>query len=757
MNQFSRYLGGQPERGDQDVDFARLLGILIDNKWKILITTALFFAGGIVYASLSTPVYRGNALVQIEKRSSVSPLGDLDSILGGEPQNNASVEIDILRSRMVLGRVVDRMGLDTVVEPHRLLLIGGFIQRENIPRPDVENIPLLGSMLARYGERLPESLDIASAVWGGEHIQMGLFDVADRLRGQPLTLTVLDPEHYRLALGNTVLGTGRVNERAAFLDDAINLRIADIQAPSGAEFTLLKKSRAAAISELAGRLSVAESGGGSSGNVGMLRLTLTGTDSDEIRRSLDAICETFLMQNVERQSAQVDQRLAFLQEQAPDIRAQLSSAEDKLNQYRVQMDSVDLNTESQSVVTQLIDIEKKLSELEFQEAELVQRFTPNHPSYQALMRQKRYLLDERSSLEERIGEMPAAQQEIVRLTRDVQVTQAIYVNLLNRSQELQLAKAGTVGNVRIIDNTQVGNSPIAPKKSLSVMMSTLIGAGLAVMLVLLRAFLNRGIEDPAQLEELGLPVYAAIPLSDDQHKLGRRIKHRRDRKSSSVFHGILATLNPTDTAVEALRGLRTSLHFAMMESGNNRIMVTGPSPEIGKSFVTVNLGVVCAQAGKRVLIIDADMRKGHIHRAFGQPSNEGLSDLLSGRLEWKDAIRSTDLDGLFYISRGMVPPNPSELLMQDRFDHFLDGFGPEYDLVIIDTPPVLAVTDAAIVGKRVGTSLMLARYQLNPPSELNMAIRRLENAGVQVRGFILNAIEGSAVTYSYGYYNYAYK
>lgn len=732
---------------NMEIDFGRLLGIILDHKWLIISITVLFCLGGMIHASMSTPIYRGDALVQIEKRSSVNPLGDLQAIMGEEEQRS-SVEIEILRSRMVLGRVVDRIGLDTIVVPRTLPLVGEYIQRNNISRPDFAAIPVLGPLLERF--------DVEAAVWGNEKIEVGLLSVDDKLRGRPLTLKVLANGDYQLSLGDKPLGIGRAGETSHFIDGTITLRVAEISAPEGAEFTLLKASRASAIRSLGARLAVSEIGGGRVGNAGMLRLTLIGTEREEIRRLLDAISETFLIQNVERQSAQVDQSLAFLQEQTPDLRTQLSSAEDKLNEYRVKMDSVDLDSESQSVITQLIEVEKKLSEVEFQEAELVQRFTRNHPAYQALIRQKGYLANERERLNKRVEMMPAAQQEIVRLTRDVEVTQAIYVNLLNRAQELHLAKAGTIGNVRIIDAAQVGGSPIAPKKLLTVVVATLLGAALALGLVLLRAFLNRGVETPEQLEGIGLPVYATVPLSDDQLKLVRRIKHRSQKRASTVIKGVLSSVNPTDMSIEALRGLRTSLHFAMMGAKNNCIMVCGPSPEVGKSFIAINLGAVCAQAGKRVLVIDADMRKGNIHKAFGDRSKVGLSELLSGNLEWQDAIRRTDIEGLSYISRGMVPPNPSELLMQERFSHFLEAFSPEYDLVIIDTPPVLAVTDSAIVGKRAGTTLMVVRYQLNPVKEIKFALRRFETSGVEVKGFILNAMEAKA-TKSYGYYNYAYK
>lgn len=722
-----------------DIDLGRLLGLLIDHKWLILIITILFAAGGGVYAMLATPIFQGDALVQVEQRSSVNPLNDrIDNGLG-EGGGLTAAEVQILQSRMVLGQVVDRTGLDTVVRPRTLPLIGDFVRRRGIERP-------------RLVQGRPE-------VWGGEFLELGRFEVASHLRGVPLIVTAGEGEGYTLTLDGEaprVLGEGRVGELASFEGGDVQLRLAALEAPSGAEFTVLKRARVSAIRSLGNRLSVSEVGGGRIGT-GMLRLTLSGPDREEIRRSLDAVAETFLTQNVQRQSAEIEQSLVFLEEQAPELRDQLAAAEDSLNQYRVEQDSVDLSSEAQAVIQQFVELDSRLSELEFQEAELAQRYTPSHPAYQSLLRQKRQLEERRAELNARVDDLPAAQQEVVRRTRDVEVTQAIYVNVLNKMQELQVARAGTIGNVRIIDDTVVGG-PIEPRKSLIVVIATLLGAMLAVGIVLLRGLLNRGVEAPEQLEDAGLPVYATVPLSDEQRKLVRRVKHRRDRHASDVISGVLAEHSPADTSVEALRGLRTSLHFAMLDARDNRLMITGPSPGIGKSFIAVNLGAICAQAGQRVLLVDADMRKGHLHHAFNTQSDGGLSELLSGRQPLDRAIRHSEIVGLDYVVRGIAPPNPSELLMTANFSRFLDEAGKCYDLVIIDTPPVLAVTDASVVGAQCGTSLLVARFQVNPLREMRIATRRLETAGVTVKGVILNAMERKAASrYGYGYYNYSYK
>lgn len=746
-----------PSAGSESIELGRLLGLLIDYKWLIILTVIVFGILGAAYANLLTPIYRSNVLIQVERRDSVNPIGESAMMMNTGDSGRVAAEIEILRSRMVLGKVVDKLGLDTRVIPRKLPMIGGYIQRHGIQRPDLTALPVIGGFLADHAGGLMNYLGHGAAVWGGESLSVQHFGVVDGLRGVPLTLRAGTDGTYHLYRDGVLLGTGRMGEDSAFLGRDISLNVSDITAPAGAEFTLEKVSRVDAINSLATRFAVSEQGGSNRlVSTGMLRLTLTGSDPDEIRRSLDAISQAFLIQNVERQSAEAQQSLAFLMQQAPELRDKLATAENRMSEYRAQVDSINLDSEAQSVVDQFAGVEQKLNDLKIREAELAHRYTAQHPAYQTLLQQKRYLTSERDRLNEQISAMPAAQQEVIRLQRDVQVAQAIYVNVLNKMQELRLTKAGTIGNVRIIDAAVVEDTPVKPRKTMIMAAAALLGALLACGYVLVRAFLSRGIESPEQLEDIGVPVYATVPLSPEQPRLARTVRHEQ-RHESADRRGILAQACPTDSAIEALRSLRTSLHFAMLEADNNCLMICGPSPGIGKSFVTLNLGAVCAQAGQRVLVMDADLRKGNLHRAMGQHSRGGLSEVLSDRLSLDDAIRASGIEGLDYLSRGMAPPNPSELLVNGRFTRLIDEVSRRYDLVIIDTPPVLAVTEAAIVGKRVGTTLMVARFQLNPLREVRLAMRRLETAGIEVKGCVINGMQRKAsVAYGYGYYNYQY-
>ena len=723
------------DNDDDAIDLGRLFGILIDHKQWIISITGLFAVIGVVYALLATPIYKVDALIQIDDAPSTNPLADVNSILGMEPPSQS--EIEIIRSRMVLGRAVDLLNLDVTITPKRL--------------------PLLGDFLVRRGVERPEYAQGWASTWAGEGINVSEMPVDDTLLGNTFTLRVLDESHYELFHEGESLGKGGVNQLETFADGQLNLRVTSLSAAQGAEFELTHISRMQAIQNLRNAFSVSEQGK----ETGILSWSMTGEQPRKLQRTLNTIADIYYSQNVQRQSEEARNSLEFLDNQVPKVRAQLDAAETRLNEFRTSRDSVDLSLETQSVLERIVNLEAQVNQLELTEAEIAKRYTPSHPTYKALLEKKAQLKREMDKLNAQVKNLPETQQEVLRLTRSVEVTQAIYVQLLNKVQEMEIAKASTVGNVRILDEAGILPGAIKPKKAMIVVISTLLGGMLSVGVILLRAAFRRGVESPDQLEALGLPMYATIPLSDEQGKLSRKVKRATDKHSRQIPNGLLAARNPADLAIEAIRGLRTSLHFAMMETSSNTLMITGPSPGIGKSFVAANLAAVCAQAGQRVLVVDADMRKGHMHSIFDERSECGLSDYLADKKSLEDIIRSVSaLETLSYVARGIAPPNPSELLMSTRFQEFLAAVSERFDLVIIDSPPILAVTDAAVIGKHVGTTLLVTRFEVNAPKEVEVSLKRLAASGIAVKGGILNAMErkaAGAYGENYGYYNYSYK
>ncbi|HBY1372827.1 TPA: polysaccharide biosynthesis tyrosine autokinase, partial [Klebsiella pneumoniae] len=538
-------------------------------------------------------------------------------------------------------------------------------------------------------------------------------------------------------------------------EEGVSLKVSEISAKPGSRFTVKYEDRLKAISDLQDVFTVADQGK----DTGILTLSLTGDNPILIRKIVDSIAQNYLSQNIARQAAQDEKSLEFLNIQLPKVRKDLDIAEDTLNQYRRQKDSVDLSLEAKSVLEQIVNVDNQLNELTFRESEISQLYTKEHPTYKALLEKRKTLQDEKEKLNNKVSAMPKTQQEILRLSRDVESGQAVYMQLLNRQQELNIAKSSAIGNVRIIDTAITQTKPVKPKKILIVLIGIFLGFATSVGIVLLRVFLRRGIENPEQLEELGINVYASIPVSETFAKRMVQTPSWKKNRNKDTY-GFLAIENPADLAIEAIRGLRTSLHFAMMEARNNVLMISGASPNNGKTFVSTNLAAIIAQAGKKVLLIDTDMRKGYTHKLFEVSNEYGLSDFLSGKNDLPKSVKKIKNVEFDFISRGVVPPNPAELLMHRRFGELITWASNNYDIVILDTPPILAVTDAAIIGHYAGTTLLIARFEQNTPKEIEVSYKRFEQSGVIVKGCILNGVVKKASSYyGYGYnhYGYSYK
>ncbi|QLO36243.1 polysaccharide biosynthesis tyrosine autokinase [Klebsiella sp. RHBSTW-00484] len=699
-----------------DIDLGRLIGELIDYRKLIVSVTAAFTMLAILYALLATPIYQSDVLIQVEQKQGNAILSSLSQMLpNSQPQS--APEIALLQSRMILGKTVDDLNLQAQVKQNYFPIVGQGLARLLGEKPGNINIRRLYLPMNKDNDKSPE-----------------------------ITLTVKDKNQY-LVEGDNFSVMGRVGQ---LLDDhGIALLVDSLDAQPGDKFTITQLTRLRAIADLQDVFSVADQGK----DTGMLNLTITGDNQELISTVLESISENYLAQNIARQAAQDAKSLDFLNKKLPQVRNDLDVSEDKLNAYRRQKDSVDLNMEAKSVLDQIVNVDNQLNELTFREAEISQLYTKEHPTYKALMEKRQTLRDEKSKLNKRVSAMPSTQQEVLRLSRDVESGRAVYLQLLNRQQELNIAKSSAIGNVRIIDNAVTDPKPVKPKKILVIGAGLILGLFISVGLVLLRVFLRRGIESPEQLEEIGVNVYASVPVSEWLANNTRKSAKLRKNESDML----LAVENPTDLAIEAIRSLRTSLHFAMMEAKNNVLMISGASPSAGKTFISSNLAAIMASTGKKVLFIDADLRKGYVHKMFGRKQTKGLSEILSGQAIVESVIEKVSGGGFDYIGRGQVPPNPAELLMHPRFENLLQWAEGVYELIIVDTPPILAVTDAAIIGRYAGTSLLVARFEVNTIKEIEVSVKRFEQSGVVIKGSILNGVVKKASSYyGYGYNHYGY-
>ena len=721
------------QRNDEELDLGAILGTLVDNKWLIFAITGLFLACSLAYALLATPIYQADAMVQVEQKVPELPgISALSQTLGAS-NSQANTEIALITSRAVIGKAVDDLKLDINVSARHFPMIGtGIARRFANANPGVLAAPWLG--FNRYD-------------WGGSKLDLQRIEVPDDLLGKVMTLvagenggyTLLNPEGDELlqgAVGQIATGHG------------VTLQVGSLKANPGTRFDVRRERALTTINQLQQAIQATEKGKDS----GIIGLSYQNASPKLAVALLDRVSEWYVRQNVEWNAAEAANSLKFVQEQLPKVRQDLDRAQAALNAFQIQAKSVDITMQTKALLDQSVAVEANIQQLRMQQADVARRFTPQHPAYRALMQQIGQLEQQKGDMEKQVGALPDTQQELLKLTRDVDVSNQTYTGLLNQAQQLDIARAGKVGNVHIVDNAQVDvTSPVKPKKAMVVFGGTFVGAFLAFGLVFVRQMLNRGVEEPSVIEQLGLPVYASVPVSPTEHEIALSERARSDGR-----HHLLAISSPADLATEALRSLRTSLHFARMEAKNNILMISGSSPEAGKTFVSANLAAVMAQAGQRVLVIDGDMRKGTLHKVMGGRPNNGLSELIAGQIDMETAIRPiASLENLHYIARGKIPPNPSELLMNQRFAEVMDQLMPRYDLVLIDTPPILAVTDASIIGHMAGTCLLVVRFGLNQAREIALARQRFAQNGVEIKGAIFNAVERrSSGYYSYGYYEY---
>lgn len=735
-NGMSTYPMGMDE--EDTFSIGEYIAILLEHKWLIILITTLSVLIGAAYASISKPIYRTDSLLQVEEEAAgISALDALQTM--GEQTSSVNAEIEILRSRMILGQVVEKLQLDTIAVPSYFQLVGEPIARR-----------YSGGGVAKpwFGQD--------EYAWGGEAIKIERLEVPGWLRNTPLTLIAGQAGEF--SVSDDTSGwqiQGKVGERIEAAlpgGDQITLFVSSLKARPGTRFSLLRRSLSKAVADLSERLSVSERSRGS----GIVEMRLTGTERSALPSILDEVMHVFVRQNVERHSAEAEHTLRFLETQLPALKEQLDAAEDAYNSYRLEEGSVDLTSETQSVLALVIQVDNQLVGLQQEREGLRQRFKSNHPTIQSVDRKISRLQRKRKKLDTQVTELPGTQQIILRLKRDVAVNTRLYTELLNTAQQLRVAKAGTIGNVRIIDRAALDAQTIAPRKGRIMAISVVLGLLASLLIIWVIRNLRVMVEDPEAIERnLGLPVYATIPYSKFEEKLSKLVK----RGKANL--GLLAMQNSEDDAIESLRSLRTSLRFAMAESGKGGLLITGASQGVGKSFVSKNLALLLAQAGESVVIVDADMRRGHLHREFGLPRELGLSEYLSQKHSIDSLIKATILEGLDIITTGERPPNSSELLMQPRFEALIQRLTGTYEHVIVDAPPILAVSDAAMIGRHVGTTLLIARAGQHTLHELDQSIKRLALSGVTSNGFVLNGVDTMRLRYRYGYgygkYHYQYK
>jgi tyrosine-protein kinase Etk/Wzc len=729
----------QPLTDDTDgdeINLLEMLDVVFDSGWLIgaSVLIALLLGGG--YAFLSTPIYEANTLIQVEESKgggAGSLLGEAASLF--EIRSPASAEMEILRSRLVVGQAVQNLQLDLRVTPKYLPLVGRWLARRATEPSN------------------PGFMGLGGYVSGNESLRVAQLEVPTRLEGERFSLVLTEQGFELLSPEDDVLGQGKAGQLLTFTvgGQKGQLLVDAAVGKPGATFHLVRFSQLKETEELQRTLNISEVGKQS----GVIRSSLEGNDPTKISRVLNEIGSLYVRQNIERKAAEAEKSLGFLGTFLPELRKQLEESEVKFNQFRNRNSTFDLGSEAKLVLEQSVKLQTSLLELTQKRKELEARFTSQHPSIQTLDAQVKAINAELSAIAGRVKAFPNVEQDLLRLTRDMKVNSELYVGLLNSSQQLRLVKEGKVGNVRVVDVAAVPERPVKPQRALVLALAAVLGLLAGLALAFLRNSLRSGIKDPSDIEQrAGLHVFATIPHSAAQ------IQQTKNIRAKLPGNHLLAVSQPQDSAIESLRSLRTALQFAMLDAARNIVLITGPTPGIGKSFTSVNFAAVLGASNKKVLLIDADLRKGYLNQYFGQGRERGLSEVVSGSVSIADALRHEVAPNVDFLPTGTLPPNPAELLMSPATQTLLQQLASQYDLIIIDTPPVLAASDTAVLAPLAGVVFLVARAEVSTLGELQESVKRLAQSGVQTHGVIFNGLNvskrryGYGVGYKYGGYRY---
>jgi tyrosine-protein kinase Etk/Wzc len=719
----------------EEIHLTDYLYVVLESWRSILFVLLIIFCLGELYATIAQPVYRADVMIQIETNadgsstSDTEALGQLAAIFDTKAKATADAEMELIRSRLVVGGAIKQLDLDVTAEPRYF--------------------PVIGQWLARlYDDVGPANafLGLRSFAWGGEDIKVSTFTLPpkSRLFGHEF-LIIAQPDASFDLIGpdGQMLGHGRVGKAltASLGHETIGLLISKLTARASTEFTLVADSSLETTHRIQEALAISEK----TKQSGVVGVSLDGTDPVRTAAVVNAIAGQYVAQDLARRSADAEHSLSFLDDQLPKLRREMEDSEERYNAFRNSKGTVDLSTESRLLLQQIVERETATIGLLEQREDLSRRYRDDYPLLAALNAKIALSQRERDLLSQRIGALPDTEQTALRLMRDVQVNTHLYTNLLNSAQQLRVVKAGHAGNVRVVDYAVTPERPIRPNWKMVIVFSTVVGLGAGIAFAFLRRALCGGVERSDEMERaLGVGVCAVVPHSNKQLRL-----QEKARRGVPGPH-VLAILAPNDAAIEGMRSLRTALHSLDSIASNNIVMITGSRPGVGKSFMAVNLAAVMAAGGKRVLLIDADMRQGNLHASFNAYRNPGLCELLGGA-DVGDVLIRDVANGVDLIPRGEMPENPADLLAGPRLKDVLSRVSALYDAVVIDTPPVLAVTDATLIGQFAGTTLLVARHGRHSIPEMAETIKRLRHSGVSIGGILFTDVPSRRIGYNNGY------
>ena len=714
---------------DEGISLADLLENLLHFWWVFLGVFVACVAIATAYAIIAPPIYQSDVLIEVEpqKGSALGALTDVEGLLAGGGRSGVAGEIEILRSRAVVGRAVAASGADLKIKVlGRLPVIGEFLARRGKPGSDGLAPPLFPGP------------DFA---WGGEELVFDEFLVPDELRGADFTLLAGEGGQWSLLDESEVeILRGTVGERREAFKGAVRVRVTTLRARPGTRFRVQRQSLTAEVRRVVKALSAREA----SRQSNVIRTTLEDRDPRRAAHVLNAIADAYVERNVGRRSEEAQKSLAFLREQLPILKEQLEASERRLNEFRNAQQILDVTAEIRMLLERTVAIETQRAELELKRQELALRYEAAHPALRSVDSQLFALRGEADRTTRDVRGLPSREQEFLQLSRDLQVNTQLYVGLLNNAQQLEIARAGTIGNVAIVDRAVPAVGPLKPNKRRTIALGGLVGLLLGFVAAQLLASVAGVVRDPRKLERItGLPILAIIPRSPEQ----------QDKDVALGSHLLVAERYGLSPTAESLRSLRTAVLFALSEkSGGKKILVTSATPAQGKSFISANLAYLLASGGRRVLVIDADIRRRALREYVAIPENAaGLTEILRSAATPEDCVLPELHPNLSALPAGTTVRNPGDIFTRPELGRLLKWAELHYEYVVIDSAPLLLVSDAGEIAKHVDQTLFVVRQNEATTSDVLETLSTLRRSGGSTPSLVFNSYAPSTLRYGYRY------
>lgn len=704
-------------RDGSTTDLKTYFRVLIENRWLIIGVAMLVSLAGALFAASRPPVYETTLSVRVEEPSpnaTRNVLSDVSSLF--ETKKTTMAEMELLQSRKVILPAAEKLGLDIVAVPKRFPLPG------------------LAHLFANRDGGLSEPglFGRGGYAWGDEEIAVQVFNVPDALMNHSFELTALGDGRYRVEDGIHQGWLGMVGRKMIASTSAgkIELQVDRLEGKPGVRFQLRRIPKQSLVTAIQGAMTVTER----SKQSGIIEVRLQGDDPAKVSNLLNEIGREYLRQNLAHNSEQVEKSLATLNERLPLLKRELERSEAAYNNFRHRNGTVNLGEEAKLGLQQSAAAETKRFELLQKRSELASRLSDQHPLMLAIDQQLATVDKEIRKNTGAIRTLPRLEQDELSLTRDIKVNTDLYAQLSNMAQQLRILSVSKLNNVQLIDTASIPDTPVKPNRPLIMSIAVMLGLLLGTSVAFVRRSLRAGVDSPETIEQSlhAKVVLANIPHSSYQQRLNRQ----SDSRQGNI--PLLAQVAPGDPAIEALRSFRAALQFAMPHFRNNIVMITGPTSHLGKSFVAANTAAVIAASGKKVLLVDMDMRNGHLHRYFGTTQDDGLYEAITSATGAGQGIRREVLVNLDFIPTGTGAIGRHEFLMQRDVDLWLRTVSTHYDMVLIDAPPVLAVADAAIIGAHAGAVFIVARAGVTTEEEIGESVGRLNHAGISPEGIIFN-------------------